>query len=162
MYYVGRWQILVYTLCKAIQCTGMFYWQNSNNLLAEEHYGFRTIHSTEYTVCIDLSKAFDTLSFDILLRKLNSYGIAGNEFKLLASYLKNRKQYVTFNNHETNVTDVTNGVPQESIIGLLLFSNDLKNVSDKLTFIMYADDTTIYFNWRILLVICEKPKSMPN
>ena len=54
-----------------------------------------------------------------------------------------------FNNHESSVTDITNGVPQGSILGPLMFSivvNDLKNVNNKLKFIMYADDTTIYFN----------------
>ena len=63
--------------------------------------------------------------------------------------MKNRRQYVIFINHESNVTDVANGVPQGSILGPLLFNiyvNDLKNVSDKFKFIMYADDTAIYFN----------------
>ena len=132
--------------------------------MVKEQYGYRTNHSTEYAAIklvdhfskemdvgnipcalyIDLSKAFG-----IILQKLKYYGIVGKELLLLTSYLKNRKQYVIFNNHESSVTDITNGVPQGSILGPLLFSivvNDLKNVSNKLKFIMYADDTTIYFN----------------
>ena len=98
---------------------------------------------------IDLSKAFDTLSFDVILYKLNYYGIAGSELQLLTNYMKNRKQYVIFNNHESDRTEITTGVPQGSILGPLLFStiiNDLKKSSKKLRFLMYADDTTIYFN----------------
>ena len=142
---------------------------NSNNLLAEQQYGFRTNHSTEYAAVrlvdtiskemesgstptalyIDLSKAFDTLSFDILLYKLNYYGVKGNAFKLLKNYLTNRKQYVVFNSQNSETVDITTGVPQGSILGPLLFSiciNDLITISNKLKFIMYADDTTIYFN----------------
>ena len=142
---------------------------NGNNLLAEQQYGFRTNHSTEYAVVklvdtiskemesgstptalyIDLSKAFDTLSFDILLYKLNYYGVKGNAFKLLKNYLTNRKQYVVFNSQNSETVDITSGVPQGSILGPLLFSiciNDLITISNKLKFIMYADDTTIYFN----------------
>ena len=105
--------------------------------MAEEQYGFRTNHSTEYAAIklvdhlskemdignipcalyIDFSKAFDMLSFDIILQKLKYYGIVGKELLLLTSYLKNRKQYVIFNNHESSVTDITNGVPQGSILG---------------------------------------------
>ena len=113
---------------------------------------------------IDLSKAFDTLSFDIIVYKLNYYGIAGTELQLLTNYLKNRKQYalqlltnylknrkqyVIFNNHESDFTEITTGVPQGSILGPLLFSiiiNDLKKACKKLRFLMYAYDTTIYFN----------------
>ena len=94
-------------------------------------------------------KAFDTLSFDIILYKLNYYGIAGAELQLLTNYFQNRKQYVIFNNHESDLTEITTGVPQGSILGPLLFSiiiNDLKKSSEKLRFLMYADDTTIYFN----------------
>ena len=142
---------------------------NSNNLLAEQQYGFCFNHSTEYAAVKfvdhiskemesgntpaalynDLSKAFDTLSFDILLYKLSHYGIKDNAFKLLKSYLTDRKQFVVFNNQNSETTDVTTGVPQGSILGPLFFSiciNDLITVSDKLKFVMYADDTTIYFN----------------
>ena len=142
---------------------------NNNNLLADEQFGFRKNHSTEYaaikmvdhisnemesgktpvTLFIDLSNAFDTLSFDILLQKLNYYGIAGVNLKLQANYLRNRKQYVVFNNHNFGITNIRCGVPQGSILGPLFFSiciNDLKNASNKCKFFMYADDTTIYFN----------------
>ena len=147
----------------------MYLYFNNNNLLADEQFGFRKNHSTEYaaiklvdhisnemesgktpvTLFIDLSKAFDTLSFDILLQKLSYYGIAGVNLKLMANYLRNRKQYVVFNNHNSEITDIRCGVPQGSILGPLFFSiciNDLKNASNKCKFLMYADDTTIYFN----------------
>ena len=73
----------------------------------------------------------------------------GTELRLLTDYLTNRKQYVVFNNHCSDITDIVNGVPQGSILGPLLFSiriNDLIRTSNKCKFIMYADDTTIYFN----------------
>ena len=60
-----------------------------------------------------------------------------------------RKPYVVYNNCISNLVDVTTGVPQGSLLGPLIFTifiNDLKHVTGKLKFIMYADDTTIYFN----------------
>ena len=112
---------------------------NSNNLLAEEQYGFRTNHSTEYAAVklvdnvskemalgnkptalyIDLSKAFDTLSFGILLYKLNYFGIKDNAFKLLKNYLTNRRQYVVYNSQNSETLDISTGVPQGSILGPL-------------------------------------------
>ena len=97
---------------------------------------------------IDLSKAFDTVSFDHLLYKLRPCGVKDNAFKLLKNYLTDRKQFVVFNNQSSETTDITTGVPQGSLLGQLFFSiciNDLITVSDKLKFVMYADDTTIYF-----------------
>ena len=140
-----------------------------NNLLNEQQYGFRSKHSTELAaiklidnikyeidqrhtpvnIYIDLSKAFDTLNFDILLYKLRYYGVTGVAFDLLKSYLTDRKQYVNLNNHKSDVLPIKTGVPQGSILSPLLFSiyiNDLIFISNKFKFLMYADDTTIYFN----------------
>ena len=72
---------------------------------------------TPCALFIDLSKAFDTLSFDILIRKLSHYGVTDTHLRLLISYLTNRKQYVVFINHESYITEIKAGVPQGSILG---------------------------------------------
>ena len=145
---------------------------NVNNLLSEQQYGFRSQHSTELaciklvdyilkemdnirdmkiptSIFLDLSKAFDTLNFDILLCKLKYYGIDGISLNLIKSYLTNRFQYVQFENSESGLREIKTGIPQGSILGPLFFSiviNDLVNSRTKFRFLMYADDTTIYFN----------------
>ena len=145
---------------------------NSHNLLCEQQYGFRSQHSTElatiklvdniidqldnrYTIktpvaiFIDLSKAFDTLNFDILLHKLKHYGITGISLSLIENYLTNRYQYVSYENCDSVLLELKTGIPQGSILGPLFFSiyiNDLVNTSDIFSYLMYADDTTLYFN----------------
>ena len=142
---------------------------NGNNLLCIEQYGFRTGHSTELAsirlidhltqqvdvgnipmnIYIDLSKAFDTLNHDILLAKLNHYGICGSENDLFRNYLSNRYQYVEYNGAKSDTKLITTGVPQGSILGPLLFIiyiNDLPLVSNMFDMLMYADDTTLYCN----------------
>ena len=104
---------------------------------------------TPVNIYIDLSKAFDILNFDILLYKLHYYGITYIALKLLKSYMSNRKQDVKYNVNESGFQEIITGVPRESILGRLLFSiciNDLSTISNTLKCIMYADDTTIYFN----------------
>ena len=96
-----------------------------------------------------MSKAFDTLNFDILLHKLKYYGVDGTSLALIKSYLTNRYQYVQFENSDSELLEIVNGIPQGSILGPLFFSifiNDLVNSSNKFQFLMYEDDTTIYFN----------------
>ena len=76
------------------------------------------------------------------------YRVVGTPFKLIHNYLINRQQYVKYKTHESYLKSVNTWVPQESILGPLLFSiyiNDLVTVSNKLNYIMYAYDTTLYF-----------------
>ena len=98
-----------------------------------------------------MSKAFDTLNFDILLYKLKYYGVRGTSLALIKSYLTNRYQYmyVQFENSDSELLEIVTGIPQGSILGPLFFSvfiNDLVNSSNKFQFLMYVDDTTIYFS----------------
>ena len=138
----------------------------SNNLLFESQYGFRENHSTElaalefidriklkinrkkipFSIFLDLSKAFDALSHDILLTKLRYYGIQGMALNWFQSYLTKRSQYVQYNDTSSSIREIETGVPQGSILGSLLFiiyMNDIHTVSDKFSFILYADDTTL-------------------
>ena len=95
---------------------------------------------------MDLSKAFDSLSHDILLNKLTYYGVKNSANDLLRSYLSNRKQYVQIDDISSFIVSINTGLPQGSILGPLLFNiciNDIIMSSDKFNFILYADDTTL-------------------
>ena len=99
-------------------------------------------------VFIDLKKAFETVNHDILIQKLEHYGIRNNQLKWFQSYLNNRKQYVYVNGQSSELMDIKSGVPQGSVLGPLLFLiyiNDLPNISKKLKLFLFADDTNIYY-----------------
>ena len=99
-------------------------------------------------IFIDLEKAFDTVNHDILCEKLTYYGLRGKVNDLIRSYLTNRKQFVSINGTESDICDVSCGVPQGSSLGPLLFLiyiNDFRFCLDKTETGHFADDTYILY-----------------
>ena len=124
---------------------------NSNNILYKKRFGFHKGHSTEqailqlvdqvsnsfeknlFILCvfINLSKAFDTVDHNILICKLQNYGVSKNNLKLFESYLNNPKQFISFNNKKTSFIDIKCVVPQGSILrplSFFIYVNDLDQI----------------------------------
>ena len=150
----------------------------SNRLLSPSQFGFRKGISTcdainnllnsiynsmgknNYmgAVFLDLSKAFDTVPHDILLKKLEHYGVRGEGLQLFTSYLTNRKQFVSIDGYSTNSIDINIGVPQGSVLGplfFLIFINDLPLSLKQLKSILFADDTTLHYSHANVHSLCN-------
>ena len=139
-----------------------------SKILYPKQFGFQTVHSTEHaivqlldqilesfeynkntlSVFIDPSKSFDTVDHSVLLKKLELFGVTDRKRSWFKNYLSNRKQVIQTNNKE-NIELETNtcGVQQGSKLGPLLFLlyvNDLKQASDLLDPVIFADETNLF------------------
>ena len=97
----------------------------------------------------DLSKAYDCLSHELLLAKLQAYGFSISALRLAYSYLKNRKQRTKMNSMYRSWEEILFGVPQGSILGPFLFNIflcDLFYMISDTDFASYTDDNTPYIS----------------
>ena len=103
--------------------------------------------SPTLAVFIDFKKAFDCVQHDLLIQKVRTMNIDKLTISWLENYLEYRQQRVLANNHCSEPKKVTQGVPQGSIIGPLLYiiyADDITKIVNKCNVTQYADDTVLY------------------
>ena len=140
----------------------------SNKFLSPLLCGFRKGYSTQYaliillqewqkcldasdgivgTLLMDLSKAYDCVSHDLIIAKLEAYGVDENSLRLIRNYLSQRQQRVKVGSSLSEWLEIILGVPQGSILGPILlnvFINDLIIFIKETDICNFADDTTLY------------------
>ena len=102
-------------------------------------------------VCADYSKAFDTVQFKALLRKMHCMGFSKTFLLWVHNYLTQRRQFVQIDDRSSEMAPVHFGVPQGSILGPVLFNlyvADLQGMLDCPCY-QYADDTTFYLHSKV-------------
>ena len=137
-----------------------------NNIICDMQLGFRQKFSTSHAlinlpenirqaldegyigcgISVNLQKPFDTVDHEIMLSKLDYYGIRGISNTWFKSYLSNRKQSVSINSYDSGLAEINCGVPQGSVLGPLLFLLYINDLNQAITFFKvhhFADDTLL-------------------
>ena len=112
-------------------------------------------------VALDTSKAFDRVWHAGLLHKPKSYGISGQIFGLISSFLSNRRLRVVLDGKSSQEYPVNAGVPQGSILGPTLFLLYINDFPDDVicNIVIYADDNSL---WSLLIIVskCDKASDL--
>ena len=154
-------------LFEKLVCKQLLAYCEANNIFYDFQFGFRKRYSTSHALIetvdsirrlvdegnyvmglfVDLTKAFDTVNHEILLYKMNNYGIRGHANNFFGSYLSNRKQYMSVNGTESKLSSINCGVPQGSVLGpilFLLYINDIYRALKDCKINLFADDTCVF------------------
>ena len=155
---------------------------DTNQLLNSRQHAYRKLHSTTTSLfemietaqkhfdqgylvgvaSMDLSKAFDSLNHNLILKKLTDMGLNETAVMWIQSYLRDRIQTVKFDCYESDESTVESGVPQGSILGPLLFitcTNDLVLELNEYDIFTYADDMQILIKGRLVEELSLKLES---
>ena len=131
----------------------MYTFLNNNNVIYNLQFGFKQQYSTSHAlinitenikkvlnegigcgVFADLQKAFDTIEHQILLAKLNHYGICGVPNDWFKFYLSNCNQYISINGYESGLAAINCGILQGSVLGPLLFLLYINDLNQAIKF----------------------------
>ena len=115
---------------------------------------YEALENSELTflVLLDYSKAFDCANHRLILAKLKAAGFQNDSLSWVTSYLTGRSQKVVTGSQESSWESVINGVPQGSVLGPLLFTVLVSDISDAIKrgrYHLYADDTQLYYTCKV-------------